>query len=61
MMFESLYGFAKKCRTENNKNMSLEKCKLCGNRYKDLRSHLYRTHLMSVKEYKKYLKDNKIS
>lgn len=43
-------------KQQNDK--SLEMCKLCGRRYKDLRAHIYRSHLMSLREYNKIVEKN---
>jgi hypothetical protein len=38
---------------KQQEDKSLEMCKLCGRRYKSIESHVFRVHLMGMKEYRK--------
>lgn len=54
MNYDPILDFVKRRQEKNNRNKKLDKCKICGNRYKDLRGHVFRVHLMNMTEYKNY-------
>lgn len=47
----TLLSFVKHRIEQNNKDVSLWLCPICGNRYKAPRSHVYRTHLLCKIEF----------
>lgn len=47
----TLLSFVKHRREQNNKDMSLWQCPICGNRFKSPRSHVYLAHLLNKKEF----------
>lgn len=54
-----LYGLLEARRKERNRDKSIWLCPLCGNRYKAKTAHIMRNHLMTVREFEKFMRDKK--